>query len=151
MPGSDLDRAATALREFVHRSGALRAQALVDRGPDEPPAVVSCSRLGPIEVEIGDRAIELPHGIELEAEPPDLGDVRQMPPFEVDPERGEVAGVLGGLEHLAAAVMRLATVFGNRSAAVVEFETTTPGLPLVLSARPGEPMVVTLDDETFEL
>jgi hypothetical protein len=146
-----LDLAAAALREFVHLSGALRAQALVDGGPDAPPALVSCTRLGPIEVVVGEREIELPHGYALDAAPPDLGDVRQMPPFEVSAERGEVTGTIGGLRHLGDAVTRLAAAIGGRTAAVVEFETTTPDLPLVLSARVGEPVVVTVGDETFEL
>ena len=151
MPEPALDRAAAALREFLHRSGALRAQALVDAGPDSPPALVACSRLGPIEVVVGDRELELPHGIELDAEPPDLGDVRQMPPFEISIERGEVTGTIGGLQHLAAAVSRLAEAIGGRTVAVVEFETTSADVPLALSARHGEAVVVTLGDETYEL
>lgn len=146
-----LDLAAAALREFVHRSGALRAQALLDGSPDGPPALVSCSRLGPIEVIVGDRELDLPHGVELDAESPDLGDVRQMPPFDVDAARGEVTGTIGGLQHLGEAVARLAAAIGSRTVAVVEFETTTPDVPLALSARSGEPVVVTIGEETFEL
>lgn len=146
-----LDLAAAALREFVHRSGALRAQALLDGGTDGPAALVSCSRLGPIEVIVGDRELDLPHGVELDAAPPDLGDVRQMPPFDVDAARGEVTGTIGGLQHLGDAVARLAAAIGGRTVAVVEFETTTPNAPLALSARSGEPVVVTIGEETFEL
>ena len=146
-----LDLAAAALREFVHRSGALRAQALVESGPGAEPAIVSCSRLGPIEVVIGDRAVDLPHGSELDAEAPDLGDVRQMPPFDVDAQRGEVTGTIGGLQHLGAAVERLASSIGPRTVAVAEFETTSPDVGLALSARSGERVLVTLGDEEFEL
>jgi hypothetical protein len=151
MPEPALDRAVAALREFLHRSGALRAQALIDAGPDSPPALVACSRLGPIEIVIGDRELELPHGMELDAEPPDLGDVRQMPPFQISIERGEVTGTIGGLQHLAAAVSRLAEAIGGRTVAVVEFETTSADVPLALSARSGEAVVVTLGEETYEL
>lgn len=151
MPEPLLDLAAAALREFVHRSGALRVQALVDAGTGGPPALVVCSRMGPIVVVVGDRELELAHDAELDADAPDLGDVRQMPPFEVDVDRGEVAGTIGGLQHLAAAVSRLAAAIGGRTVAVAEFETTSPEVPLALSARSGEAVVVTLGDQTYEL
>src|SRR4051812_42079195 len=94
-----IDAACVALRSFVHRSGALRAQALIPMGSG-PPAVVSCVRLGPLEIVLGERAVELPHDAEIDAPEPDLGDLRPMPPFDVDAERGEVAGMIGGLELL---------------------------------------------------
>ncbi len=56
---SEIHRTAATLREFVHRSGALRAQALLDA---EPPALVACTFMGPIEIVIGDEETELaPH------------------------------------------------------------------------------------------
>src|SRR5689334_14388030 len=108
MAAAPLDLAAAALRDFVHRSGALRAQALVEPGPGRAPALVSCTRLGPLEVIAGDQVVELPHDASIEAEPPDLGELRPLPPFEVDAERAEVAGVIGGLDLVAGAVGRLA-------------------------------------------
>ena len=44
-----LDAVVVALREFLHRSGAVRAVAVVDREPGEGPAVVDCARLAPID------------------------------------------------------------------------------------------------------
>lgn len=146
-----LDTACAGLRSFVHRSGALRAQALVPRGEHEPPAVVSCVRLGPLEIVIGDRAVELPHDVELDAQAPELGALRPMPPFEVAPERGEVSGMIGGLELVAEAAMAVAMAIAPGAAVVVEMETTTPGLALAVSARPGEPVLVVLGEEEFEL
>jgi hypothetical protein len=146
-----LDLAAAALRDFVHRSGALRAQALVEPGPGRAPAVVSCTRLGPLEVIAGEQVVELAHDAPIDAEPPDIGELRPLPPFEVDPDRAEVAGVIGGLDLVADAVGRLAEALGPRAAVVVELETTTPEQPLVLSARAGEPLLVTLGDESYEL
>src|SRR3954467_2009877 len=145
-----LDLAAAALREFVHRSGALRAQALVEPAPGRAPAVVSCTRPRPLEVLVGDEAVELAHDAPLDAAPPDLGELRPLPPFEIDAERGEVAGVIGGLDLVAAAVRRLAEALGPRAAVVVELETTSPDMPLVLSARVGEPVLVTLGDDSYE-
>src|SRR4051794_41603640 len=90
-----IDVACVALRNFVHVSGALRAQALIPLGSGEP-AIVSCVRLGPLEIAIGERSVELPHDVAIEADAPDLGGLRPLPPFTVDAARGEVAGVIGG-------------------------------------------------------
>ncbi|MCW2968402.1 MAG: hypothetical protein JWM71_2174 [Solirubrobacteraceae bacterium] len=150
MSSPNVDTAVVALRNFVHLSGALRAQAVVPGEPGTPPALVSCTRLGPIEVLVGERAVELAHDVELEAPTPDLGDLRALPPFEVSAERGEVAGVIGGVDMVADAMFAVAAALGPQAAVVVELDTTTPDLPLVLSARVGEPLLVTLGDESFE-
>lgn len=150
MSSPSVDTACAALRSFVHLSGALRAQALIPSA-DGPPAIVSCVRLGPLEVVIGDRSVELPHDVELEAAAPDLGALRPMPPFEISTERGEVAGMIGGLQLLGDAVMTIAAAIGPLAAVVVEMESTTPDLPLVMSARAGEPLLVTLGDAEYEL
>lgn len=146
-----LDLAAAALREFVHRSGALRAQALVEPAPGAGPALVSCTRLGPLEVVVGERTVQLAHDTAIDATPPDLGDLRPVPPFEVDAERAEVAGIIGGVDLVADGVRRLAEALGPGAAVVVELETTTPDLPLVLSARLGEPVLVTLGEDSYVL
>src|SRR4051812_13258722 len=107
-----IDSAVVALRSFVHLSGALRAQAVVPDDDGGQPALVSCTRLGPIEVVAGGRAIELPHDVEIEAAAPDLGDLRPLPPFEVSAERGEVAGTIGGMAVLTGAVRAIAAALG---------------------------------------
>jgi hypothetical protein len=132
-----LDAAVAALREFVHRSGALRAVGLVDRDPGEGPAVVECGRLAVIEVDYGDRVVHLPHGIELDVPAPALPDVRQLPPFDVDPATGEVTGTVGGLDHLVAGVCGLAEALGGRNVAMAVFETTRAEAPLAITARAG--------------
>ena len=145
-----LDDVAALLREFVHRSGAIRAVAVVAGDGDET-ALVECGRLAPIEVTVGDHRVVLPHGVELDVEPPELGDVRQLPPFDVDVATGEIASPLGGLEHLATAVRTLAGRLGGRGVALAQFETTTPDLPLTISARPGDPLVVAIGEDEYEM
>src|SRR3954471_14721307 len=78
-----LDPVVVLLREFLHRSGALRAVAVVAGEPGEDPAVVDVRRLPPTEVEVAGRVVLLPHAIELDAPPPPAGlpSVRQMAPF----------------------------------------------------------------------
>jgi hypothetical protein len=148
-----LDPVVVALREFLHRSGAVRAVAVVDRAPGERPAVVDCERLQPIEVDFGDRVVHLPHGIELDAEPPPLGDVRQLPPFQVDAEKGEIAAPVGGVAFLAAAVRDLAAALGGRNVAMAQFATDDPGAPLAITVRAdgSEPIVLALGEQEFPM
>ena len=65
-----LDAVVVLLREFLHRSGAVRAVAVVEGAPGDEPAVVDVRRLYPTEVEVGDRTVLLPHAIELDVPPP---------------------------------------------------------------------------------
>jgi hypothetical protein len=148
-----LDPVVVALREFLHRSGAVRAVAVVERDPGESPAVVDCGRLQPIEVDFGDHIVHLPHGIELDAEPPPLPDVRQLPPFQVDADQGEIAAPLGGVAHLAAAVRDLAAALGGRNVAMAQFATDDPEAPLAITARAdgSEPLVLALGEEEFPM
>src|ERR1700754_2361845 len=88
-----LDAVVETLRDVLHRSGALRVAVVVDAGEDQPAALVDVGRLAPVEVRIGDRIMHLPHAIELEAESFGGGiALRQLPPFEVEPETGQVTG-----------------------------------------------------------
>lgn len=148
-----LDATVATLREFVHRSGALRAVGLVDRDAGAGPAVVECGRMTAIEVDLGDRIVHLPHGVELDVATPLLPAVRQLPPFDVDAARGEVAGTIGGLDHLVAGVRGLADALGGHNVAMAVFETTNAQTPLAISARAGgeEPVVIAIGEEQFEL
>ena len=148
-----LDPIVVALREFLHRSGAVLAVAVVDRDPGQSPAVIDCARLTPIEVDLGDRIVHLPHAIELDAEPPPLPDVRQLPPFQVDAEQGEIAGPIGGVAYLAGAVRDLAAALGGRNVAMAQFATDDPQAPLAITARAdgSEPIVLALGEEEFPM
>jgi hypothetical protein len=148
-----LDEIVVLLRDFLHRSGAVRAMAVVDREPGEGPAVVDCPRLAPIEVDLGERTVYLPHALELDSTAPELPEMRQLPPFEVDVAAGTVASPIGGLQHLADATRALAHALGGRNVAFAQFSTTDPETPLSLTARAddSEPLVVALGEEEFEL
>jgi hypothetical protein len=148
-----LDTVVVALRDFLHRSGAVRAVAVVDREPGEGPAVIDCARLAPIEVDFGDRVVHLPHSIELDVTPLPLPDVLQLPPFEVDPATAQIAAPLGGVAHLAGAVRDLAAALGGRNVAMAQFATNDPDAPLAITARAdgSEPIVLALGEEEFPM
>jgi hypothetical protein len=149
-----LDGVVVLLREFLHRSGAVRAVALLrdPDAPDGPPAIVDCGRLDLIEVQRGGRSVHLPHGIELDAGPiGPVPDVRQLAPFEVDAAVGTVASPIGGMDHHVAAARDLAAALGDGAVALVTFETSDADAPLSITARAGEPVVITLGDDEYEL
>jgi hypothetical protein len=146
-----LDPVVVLLREFLHRSGALRATALVEGGPGEGAALVDCPRSAPVEVTVGERTVHLPHSVALSVDALPVPEVRQLPPFDVDLETGAVTGTLGGVHYLASAVLGLAGALGPRDVAMVQFETTTPGVPFTITARTGEPVVLAIGVEQYEL
>ena len=148
-----LDEVVVALREFLHRSAALRAVAVVEGAPGDAPAVVDVRRLHPTEVEVGGRTVLLPHAIELDVPVPELPAVRQRPRFDVDVEAGEIAAPPGGVAHAAGAVRDLADLLGGRNVAMVQFETNQPEAPLAITARAGgaDPLVLSLGEDEFEM
>ena len=148
LSAGDLDPAIAALREFLHATSALEAQAMVDRGA-EMPALVTVGRATPIEVVDGARTVHLPHAVDLGLEPPSMPHVPQLPPFEIDPGEGVVTGALGGIQALAEAVGALAGVLGGRSVALAFFPTTDPETPLGIAAREGEETILTLGEQQF--
>lgn len=144
----DLDPVVVTLRDFVHASGAARAVAVVDT---QPAAIVDVGRLAPIEVQSGDYRFHLPHAVTLDAPPLGTVDVKQLPPFDADPETGEIAAPLGGVEHLALAVRALAGLLGGRSVAMAQFDTTTPDLAFSITARGDEPIVLSIGEDEYEM
>jgi hypothetical protein len=148
-----LDVVVVTLRDFLHRSGAVRAVAVVDQEPGVGAAVVDCGRLQPIEVDYGDRVVHLPHSIELDVEPAPLPEMRMLPPFDVDAAEAEIAAPIGGVAHLAAAVRDLAAALGGRNVAMAQFATNDPQAPLAITARAdgSEPIVLALGEEEYAM
>lgn len=135
-------------RELLHRSGALLVRVALDR---EHPTLVECARLRAIVVRTRDGEVELPHDVAPGLQLPELPLMRQLPPMTVEPETGQVAGVIGGLEMLGAALRQIAELLPGASVVAAEYETTDPAAPLGLAARGDEPVVVLLGDSEFEL
>jgi hypothetical protein len=146
-----LDPVVALLREFLHRSGAIRAVALMEHGVGEGPALVDVGQLLPIEVVVDEQTYQLPHAIELDVPEPDVPDVRQLPPFEVDRESGQIAAMIGGVEHYAEAVIGLTRRVGPRDVVVATWRTNDPETPISISARGQDPIVITLGEDEYEM
>lgn len=138
------------IRGFVRAADAAGAVLLLDQGEHVPPLVVDCPPTGPVTLSEGEDAVQLDPD-RLAAEPFPLPDVRPLPPFDVDAVRAEIASPLGGVELLARAVRELSERFPGRTVLTVTFATTDPETPLHLAARPGDPIVLVIGEEPFEM
>ena len=150
-----LDPVVVLLREFLHRSGAVRAVAVVEGEPGDEPAVVDVRRLLPIEVDIGDRTVLLPHAVELDVPPPELPPMRQLAPFDVDsrPARSRTPPGAGcsTRARCARALARPARGPQRRHGPVRDDPPRQA--PLAITARAGDadPLVLALGEEEFEM
>ena len=141
-----LDSVVVALREFIHRSGALRVVAVT------PDSMVDCPRLAPIEVTTEGSTVALPHAIELQvADPIEVPSVLQPPPFEVDPDALEVRSPIGVLQAMGDAVRALSNAIGPRVVVMATFPTLPPEHALSITARGAEPLVYALGEQLFDV
>jgi hypothetical protein len=141
-----LNNVVDALREFIHRSGALRVVAVT------PDSMVDCPRLAPIEVTTPGSTVALPHAIELDVEDPiEVPSVVQPPPFEVDPDALEVRSPIGVLQAMGDAVRSMANNIGPTVVVMATFPTLPPEHALSITARGAEPLVFAMGEELFAL
>lgn len=137
------------VRDFAERSAAQRVVALMDRGDDRPATMLEWLE-GSLELVEDGLPAPLP---DEPAAPLPLGDLRPPPAsaVHVHAEAAELHAPVGAIGHLAEALLDLAAALGGRSVATAEWPTADPELPLTLAARPGEPVIVALGDDHFEL
>ena len=137
------------VRDFAERSQAQRVVVLLDRGDDRPAAMLEWLE-GTLELVEDGMSAPLPAE---EAPPLPLGDLRPPPAsaVHVHAEAGELHAPIGAIGHLADALLDLAAALGGRSVAAAEWATADPDHPLTLAARPGEPVIVALGEDQFEL
>jgi hypothetical protein len=138
------------LRAFTDAAGAYASVLLLDQGAEIAPLVVECPAQGPVVLSEGVDTVQL-DADRLAAAPLPLPDVRALPPFEVDVVRAQITAPLGGVEHQARAVRELVDAFPGRSVLTVTFATNDPETPLHLAARSGDPMVLALGEEQYEM
>lgn len=153
-----LDPVVALLRELLHVAGANRALAVIARpggdfGDDEP-AIVDVERLSPIEVTVGERVYHLPHSIEIELDaPPTPPAFQVLPPFDADPETGDIAAPLGGVERYAIDTRAAAALLGDGNVLQLHWDTTRPRVSFSVTARAddAEPLVLGIGEETFPM
>jgi hypothetical protein len=141
---------AVTLRAFTRATGADAAILLLDRGDARLPFVVECPAEGLATLAEGEHTVEVDPE-RLAASPLPLPDVRAFGRFEVDAVRAELGSPLGAVEQLARGVRELASRFPGRSVLSATFATTDPDTPLHLAARTGDPLVLALGEEQFEM
>ncbi len=152
-----LDGVIVILRELLHVASANRAIAVVAGGVGHhdlfEPAVVDVERLSPIEVTVGDRVVHLPHTVELDASLPALPAFKALPPFDADPETGDIAAPLGGVEHYAIGTRSAAELLAEGTVLQLHWDTTRPQVSFSVSVRAGsdEPIVLGVAEETFPM
>lgn len=148
-----LDPVVALLRELLHAASAIRATAVVPADDDEP-AVIDVARLAPIEVARGAHVVHLPHAGELDAVVPPLFRFKDLPIFDADPETGDVAAPIGGVEHRAVGVAETAAQLPPGSVLQVAWDTLRPEVPFSITAQAsdaGEPIVLGIGDEVFPM
>ena len=134
------------VEDFAARTGAERVVALLDT---RPPLLVERLEDGSLELTEGEstRAVAPERGVA----PVELPGLRPVPASAIyaDPETGELAAPLGGVQLLADSVLALARALGGRSVATATYATRDPGMPLTVAAREGEPVVLDIAGRHF--
>ncbi|MEV4422230.1 hypothetical protein AB0L40_19975 [Patulibacter sp. NPDC049589] len=149
-----LDGVVALLHELLHAASAIRATAIVPPEADEPPAVIDVARLAPIEVARGEHVVHLPHAGPLDVAVPPLFAFKQLPIFDADPETGDIAAPLGGVEHRAIGVAETAAQLPEGTVLQLAWDTTRAGVAFSVTARArdaGEPIVLGIGDEAFPM
>ena len=141
------------MRAFQAAVDAERVVVLIDRGEDRPATMVEGAPNGAVGIVEDAQEIEIGPTTPPGAAPHALPELRPVPPtaISIDVESGQLVAPLGTVQSLARGVLALATVFGGRSVASVDFATRDPTLSLTIAAREGEPLVVAAGDSRFEL
>lgn len=152
---ADLERHAEALvtvREFAERSGALRVVALLDDGAGRTAAVIDAHAGGSLTIGDGETAAEVPPESLEGVEPRPLRPLKPLPPsaWHMHPERGEVMAPIGAIAALGEGLLELARALGGRSVASADF-AMADGATATIAAREGDPLILAVGDEQFEL
>jgi hypothetical protein len=152
VPAHLADAVAT-VRAFQSAADAERVVLLIDRGEERPATMLDGAPDGSVEITEDGEPIAIGATTPPGAPPRPLPELRPAPPsaVSIDPDTGELEAPLGVVQNLARGVLALATAFGGRSVASVDFPTRDPSVPLTIAAREGEPLVVAAGETRFEL
>ncbi|MEA2283895.1 MAG: hypothetical protein QOK21_4502 [Solirubrobacteraceae bacterium] len=150
---SHLAAAVATVRAFAAASGAERVVLIVDQGMDRDALMLDCDGLGAIEVTEDGRESIVEASAPPGAAPRALPELRPAPATAIafDAASGQLEAPLGVIANLATGVLALASAFGGRSVASVDFSTRDPDTPLTIAAREGDPVIVASGEHRFEL
>lgn len=140
------------VRDFADRTKAVRVAVVLDRGPDRLAPTIEAEPGEPVTISQGDEQYVVPNADLNGVEPLHVHLPVAVPAsaLNVDTISGEVEAPIGLLGALADGVRALAEAMGGRSVAHAEFGTRS-GAVIALAARAGEPVVVTVGEEQFEV
>jgi hypothetical protein len=143
----ELAEAIATARAFQQSADALRVVLIL-----EPATMIDVAPGEDIEITEDDTLSTIPADTPL-PEPKPLPEVRPAPAtaIAIDVETGQLSAPLGTIDHLAGAVLGLASAFGGLTVASAEFATSDPHTPITLAAREGERVVLAAGDAQFEL
>lgn len=146
------DVALATVRDFADRSGAVRVVVLLDTGDGRTAAVVEATPGGDLRLSEGKQTYDVPAGALDGVLPRPMHPPKPLPAsaWQVDPDSGEVAAPLGAVAALGLGVLELATVLAGRTVATADF-ATRDGEPVTIAARIGEPLILAIGDQQFEL
>jgi hypothetical protein len=148
------ETAMATVRAFGTRSSAEQVLVLLESGDDAAPTILEWRADVPLELTDAGITWEVPDEIAAEAAPLPLPGVAAAAPassIQVDLEAGTVQAPPGALPALCRAVTVLAEAFGGRSVASADWPTRESGQPLTIAARPGEPAVLGVGEQLFEI
>jgi hypothetical protein len=147
----ELTRTALATATAFLQSAEAERVVLILDTPE--PTMVDVDAFLTAEVTVGETITPVTHADYADADPKALPPVTAVPPqtIDIDVETGEIRAPIGTIEHLAQAVLALATSFGGRTVASVELTTSDPETPITLAARPGDPVILAAGEEQFEV
>ncbi len=151
-----LERHSTAMATvvaFARGSGAQQVLVLADRGDDATPTLLEWRAGEPLELTDEGLTWEVPDELAEGGVPLPLPPLRPVPAsaLRVDIEAGTVEGPPGAVLLLAEEVRALAEAFGGLSVASADWATAESGPAFTIAARPGEPPVLGVGDELFEM
>lgn len=148
----ELLTAIATARAFTQQAQAQRTVLILDR-PGQEPAMVEVDEWLDAEITEEEHVTTVPHDATIEPPAKPLPPLDPIPATAIDMNltTGEIAAPIGAVERLADAVLALATAFGGRTVASVEFATNDPETPITFAARAGERVVLGAGDEQFEL
>jgi hypothetical protein len=138
---------------FGRRAGALRVLGLVDRGDGQHAATIEWRPEAPLEVtEDGAVSTVAPEALATTAPRP-LTSVTAVPASAIvlDASSGNVEAPIGAIGQLADGLRSLAAALGGRSVALADFASRDPEETFLLAAREGEPVVLAIGEQRFEL